>query len=515
MGDDPPIWRRAYACLERGESDEARALLAARGCEGSEASPTARWAADLLAAVLAPSGTPAPSVPRPASVGIEDDPTDPGGETAAFALALHAVLESRSALPQGRLDDLVEWVDRAAHHVPDDALWLRASIASLYQAAFRFTGRADLRDRGIVLAERVADRVDRPSMAILGRGVLATIHLIAGRLHATLDRCDAAIDLAASTGFAEHPLAAMPHQFRGYVLFEWNRIAEARDELERAWILSRPRATGVRSGVARTLTAVCTALGDDEAADLWFGHLEEIVSEPMTLRNREWLAAVRIRHGTLRDRDLRAIDSWRQSYDYDSDALSNLDPAAIPARLHEYEHLLMVLEATRQWETILRISEILRDGSGATRPWFAVRAWMARAVALDGLGRRDEADTAVARALDLAQAEGYVRVFLDGSPVRVGLLRRALDDRATAAESQRVLDAARAADGDGPDPTALTPKQLQVIHLVAQGHSNREVATELGVAETTVRTHLREVYARLEVGSRTAAVAEARRRRLI
>jgi DNA-binding NarL/FixJ family response regulator len=78
-----------------------------------------------------------------------------------------------------------------------------------------------------------------------------------------------------------------------------------------------------------------------------------------------------------------------------------------------------------------------------------------------------------------------------------------------------VLDAARAADGDGPDPTALTPKQLQVIHLVAQGHSNRDVATELGVAETTVRTHLREVYARLEVGSRTAAVAEARRRRLI
>jgi DNA-binding NarL/FixJ family response regulator len=106
----------------------------------------------------------------------------------------------------------------------------------------------------------------------------------------------------------------------------------------------------------------------------------------------------------------------------------------------------------------------------------------------------------------------------------VGLACRALgDDDAAAFE----LEAARgvfAGLGAAPDlarvesliPTAgpggphgLTPRELEVLRLVAAGKSNREIAAELVVSEHTVARHLQNIYAKLRVSSRTAASAFA------
>jgi DNA-binding CsgD family transcriptional regulator len=55
----------------------------------------------------------------------------------------------------------------------------------------------------------------------------------------------------------------------------------------------------------------------------------------------------------------------------------------------------------------------------------------------------------------------------------------------------------------------LTPRHWEVLHLVAAGHTNSQVARRLGVTEATVRKHLENIYARLHVSSRTAAVTRA------
>jgi DNA-binding CsgD family transcriptional regulator len=56
----------------------------------------------------------------------------------------------------------------------------------------------------------------------------------------------------------------------------------------------------------------------------------------------------------------------------------------------------------------------------------------------------------------------------------------------------------------------LTPRQLQLLRRVADGHTNRQIARDLGLSEGTVRKHLEHIYARLEVGSRTEALARMR-----
>jgi DNA-binding CsgD family transcriptional regulator len=70
---------------------------------------------------------------------------------------------------------------------------------------------------------------------------------------------------------------------------------------------------------------------------------------------------------------------------------------------------------------------------------------------------------------------------------------------------QAYLDASRRRHPGRP----LTPRQNDLLHLVAAGHTNTQIARRLGVSESTVRTHLENIYRRLQVSSRTAAVTRA------
>jgi DNA-binding CsgD family transcriptional regulator len=70
---------------------------------------------------------------------------------------------------------------------------------------------------------------------------------------------------------------------------------------------------------------------------------------------------------------------------------------------------------------------------------------------------------------------------------------------------QAYLDAERRRAQSSP----LTPRQTDLLRLVADGHTNAQVARRLGVSEGTVRTHLENIYGRLQVSSRTAAVLRA------
>ncbi|WP_326634341.1 response regulator transcription factor [Nonomuraea fuscirosea] len=60
-----------------------------------------------------------------------------------------------------------------------------------------------------------------------------------------------------------------------------------------------------------------------------------------------------------------------------------------------------------------------------------------------------------------------------------------------------------------PEPRTLSPRELEVLRLIARGATNREVAGRLFITEATVKTHLLHVYGKLAVNDRAAAVAAA------
>jgi len=66
----------------------------------------------------------------------------------------------------------------------------------------------------------------------------------------------------------------------------------------------------------------------------------------------------------------------------------------------------------------------------------------------------------------------------------------------------------------GPRPS-LTARELQVVELLTTGMRNKEIAARLGISEDTVRMHVKGIFTKLQVHDRTAALAEAVRRKLV
>lgn len=62
---------------------------------------------------------------------------------------------------------------------------------------------------------------------------------------------------------------------------------------------------------------------------------------------------------------------------------------------------------------------------------------------------------------------------------------------------------------------ALTSRELEVLTLLARGHSNKDMSVRLNISEATVKSHLRSIFGKLQVWSRTEAIAVASRRGLI
>ncbi|MCE7006524.1 response regulator transcription factor [Kibdelosporangium philippinense] len=66
-----------------------------------------------------------------------------------------------------------------------------------------------------------------------------------------------------------------------------------------------------------------------------------------------------------------------------------------------------------------------------------------------------------------------------------------------------------------PQRGTLTPRELEVLRLVAAGATNREAASKLFISEASIKTHLLHIYAKLDSRDRASAVAEAYRRGLL
>jgi LuxR family maltose regulon positive regulatory protein len=153
-------------------------------------------------------------------------------------------------------------------------------------------------------------------------------------------------------------------------------------------------------------------------------------------------------------------------------------------------------------------------------------------LALRGSGDLTQALVVLEESLVLAEAERFIRVFLDnGQPMRLlltewlthadyGPLRGYADHLLSQfeAESNR-CGVAQTENSPADDSLAgseqalvepLSPRELEVLHLMALGLTNKKIAEQLVVAPGTIKAHAASIYRKLDVANRTEAVARAR-----
>ena len=187
--------------------------------------------------------------------------------------------------------------------------------------------------------------------------------------------------------------------------------------------------------------------------------------------------------------------------------------------VHEFEHVTLVrlLLARRDHdagEAALRFADrLLRAAEDGGRCRTVIELLVLRALAHDARGDRDPAIVAVAEALARAEPEGYVRVFAEERPAITPLLRSVLGRGAAGRHAQRIAASLNEADGARRGRRELvddlSSREADVLRLLRTDLSGPEIARELVVSLNTVRTHTKNIYAKLGVGTRRAAVRRA------
>jgi LuxR family maltose regulon positive regulatory protein len=199
--------------------------------------------------------------------------------------------------------------------------------------------------------------------------------------------------------------------------------------------------------------------------------------------------------------------------------------------LHEFEHLTLARALVARHAAVGDVDAIRGAGrllgrllpaaEAGGRTGSVVDALVVQAVADQARGDLPAALAVVRRALTLAGPHGHVRVFADeGAPMAV-LLRSLASDRTAGEHARRLLTALEPGAGGGSsgrpagpaDP--LSARELDVLRLLGSDLDGPDIARHLFVSVNTVRTHTKNIYAKLGVTNRRAAVRRGEELRLL
>jgi LuxR family maltose regulon positive regulatory protein len=351
---------------------------------------------------------------------------------------------------------------------------------------------------------------------ILGCSItLADIRITQGRLGEALRTYEQALQLASRQGGTALRGTADMYVGMSQIALERNDVDAA------ARHLSRGQESGEHTGLPQNayrrrvaMAGVLQARGDlsgaldllDEAEQVYVGDFLPNVRPVPALRARLLAAQGQVGAalGWAREHGLSAADDLSYLREFEHVTLARVLLARYaghrtPSLAGELSgflgRLLTAAEAGRRAGTVIEI------------------------LVLQALLRHARGDTAGAlgpleRALTLAEPEGYVRVFVSEGPPMASLLRTMARRGAPGDHVRRLLDAGEA-PVDHPRRLApglvepLSDRELQVLRLLGSDLDGPAIARELVVSLNTLRTHTRNIYAKLGVNSRREAVRQA------
>ncbi len=445
------------------------------------------------------------------------------GEVAAF----RAYVSSFRGDPVGT----IELAREALERLPEDDAYTRGLSALELGYGYLESGHLQAASDAFSLAMTTSQAVGHIYSVLAATWGLARVCMAQGRLHEAARLCRQGQHSAAGRAGKPLPAAIYAHVGLGELLYEWNDLGDAES------ILSEGIELGEQGGLLVMLLNSYIVLSRVKHAHGNVNGALDTIQTVQQLTQHHNVAPLAAKAAAQRARldlaqgDVAAGVRWAQERSLSID--DELDYQL------EFEHttLARVLIAQDRLDEALQLLERSLDAAETGgRAGSLIEILALQAPVLQAAGDTTGAVSALARALSLAEPESYVRVFVDEGAPMAALLQRVLEAHNVgrrAATSPNIspeylgkLLAAIEADvapptRKGPRGTAgslvepLSERELEVLRLIASGASNREIARQLFVSLATVKTHINHIYRKLEVRSRTQAVAQARTLKLL
>lgn len=373
------------------------------------------------------------------------------------------------------------------------------------------------------LSAMLANKANILSFAIISP--LTHLLFLTGQLHKTMQIAQRVLQAEKTANIRMHHGPA--YVALGTVAYEWNNLEQAENYLQRGVALCQQfdSVEAILNGLYK-LVKIQLLRGDEAGVGKLLQENEGIlksIGEDSTDLSRAlnvWRAQVAMAQG-----DIRSAHRWIQETSLAADPAQHLNPILegcylLQARLllslsrwSEADHLLQALSVTAEAQQ--------RQGS-------LLKIRMLQTLLYQAQGKRQQALDMLASALSYGEAEGYLRTLLDEGAPMLMLLTELRSARISAHHnfsigyldhlisllSQELEERNNAARGDVPLIEQLSKREREILQLMGEGKSNREIAQQLVIAISTVKSHLHTIYSKLQVQSRTQAIIRANERHL-
>ncbi len=437
-----------------------------------------------------------------------------GNQDVRQQLARVAAIRCMAACSASNLSQALIYAARALDDLPEEDTGFRPGIYAALGDTYRRTGRwEEAKESYLKVLGFTRSPAHRVHMVHVS-GALADLALMQGSLRDADAHWHTALAIIQDRSFwGSYPLPVIGWVYvrLGEILYERNRLAEAREHVLRG--LEHAELGGdVRARLAGYLVAARIALaeGDVQTADAWLERIRPLVegSSFPDWTSRFWRLQVELwlRQGRL-----------RMALDWAGETLQAGLPDGPPEDEADRLQAARVLISNGDTTSVDRATQYLKRLIGAAdregRKGLTIEALALQALASWRLGDQATAMTALERALRLAEPEGYVRLFVDLGLPMARLLQEARS-RAVMGDYVDGLLACFGADLSSvrqsvlPEP--LTPREQEILALIAAGLTNPEIAERLVVSPETVKKHTASIYGKLGVRNRIEAAARAR-----
>lgn len=414
-----------------------------------------------------------------------------------LATALPAIM----SLMEGDVSATIAHSKKSLDDLMEHAPLLRGVLALNLGEAYRLSG--DLRMATYLFQEAsVLNRTaGQPQSAVIALCQQGYLEVFSGDLRKANATFRQSIRLLEDLAPAERPssIVALIHIGLSHLMYSWNDLAAA----------SYHTSEGLRAGanadapialLAHLIEArVLIAQRDTDLALNALEQAEKVVqAHNLSAESGALLKAYRVRIWLVENRS-QAAQQWMQAL------LANEAALLDPGRETELLTLVQTLSVRKQH------AEALRLLTNALALWQhedqrVNRSTLIEALAIQGLlyhalGKTEQGLTSLNTALGLAETGGYIREFIDVGGGVTTLLRQS--------------SAPYARDVLGHFEEKLSERELELLQLIADGLHNQDIAAKLVVTAETVKWHLKNIYRKLGVASRTEAIREARVRHLL
>ncbi len=429
-----------------------------------------------------------------------------------------AAIRAYLAWMKGEVESALEFVQRGLEKLPEEDWAARVHLLNIRGLALQYRGDFLEATQSFEEALAASQMIGRIHEILYTSSNLAYVNLLQGHLHEAFSLCQAAVCQIEEAGQSSQKFPVLAHAYatRSIILFEWNELESAAASARYGVALAEQ--WGQADALHFALTCYSQILG---AA----GNLEEALA----VNQRATKVA-------------KTISTWYIRISAENEIMLLLAKGDILGAANKFTGYWLTSEDDRKHESLLVVvtllyrlnlfpdvvnilETILDDLRQKGRILLWIKLMPFYALSLQALGRTEEALEVLEKCLAAAEPEGFTLIFADRGAPMVSLLS---DLRSRGVKTEYITELLQAfhLPEEAPKPKCadsallrstcenliepLSERELDVLRYLNSHLSVPEIAREMLIAPSTLRTHIRNIFLKLNVHGRLEALQKAR-----